>query len=180
MNEHLYIHILIYTYKVSNVHGKIGKKALNSFHQHFLVHLLPWHSCDSIYRFAHTYYYQIIFDTFFYVHENIWPKFSIQFPQQRKVPHTWNFIIENSRQHLFKTKDRLLEKVVINTFLKHDGMRVLSSALFSSCILILIHDDNLFLTEICTITETPVFYEDKSIFLWANREKFRCIWFFCV
>ena len=43
-------------------------------------------------------------------------------------------------------------------------MRVLSSALFSSCILILIHDDNLFLTEICTITEKPVFYEDKSIF----------------
>ena len=73
--------------KVSNIHGKIGKKALNSFCQHFLVHLFPSHSCDSKYRFAHTYYYQIIFDAFFYVHGNIWPKFSIQFPQQRKVPH---------------------------------------------------------------------------------------------
>ena len=166
--------------KVSNVHGKIGKKALNSFCQHFLVHLFPSHSCDSKYRFAHTSYYQIIFDAFFYVHGNIWPKFSIQFPQQRKVPHTWTFIIENSQQYLFKTKDRLLQKVVINTFLEHDGMRVLSSALFSTCILILIHDDNLFLTEICTITEKPVFYEDKSIFLWANREKFRCTWIFCV
>ena len=40
--------------KVSNVHGKIGKKALNSFCQHFLVHSFPSHLCDPIYRFVHT------------------------------------------------------------------------------------------------------------------------------
>ena len=51
--------------KLSNVHGKIGKKALNSFCQHFLVHSFPSHLCDPIYRFAHTYYYRIIFGIFF-------------------------------------------------------------------------------------------------------------------
>ena len=57
--------------KLSNVHGKIGKKALNSFCQHFLIHSFSSHLCDPIYRFVHTYYYQIIFGIFFYVHGNI-------------------------------------------------------------------------------------------------------------
>ena len=74
-NEHL---------KVSNVHEKIGKKALHSFCQHFLVHLFPSHLCGTIYRFFHTYYYQIIFGIFFYVHGDIGPKLSLQFRQQRK------------------------------------------------------------------------------------------------
>ena len=70
--------------KLSNVHSKIGKKALHSFCQHFLVHSFPSHLCDPIYRFVHTYYYQIIFGIFFYVHGNIGPKLSLQFPQQGK------------------------------------------------------------------------------------------------
>ena len=53
----------------------------------------------------------------------------------RKIQDSWNFIIENSRQFLFKTKDLLLQKVLINKFLEHDGMGVLSSALFSSCMI---------------------------------------------
>ena len=70
--------------KLSNVHGKIGKKALNSFCQHFLVHSFPLHLCNLIYRFVHTYYYQTIFGILFYVHGNIGPKLSLQFPQQGK------------------------------------------------------------------------------------------------
>ena len=73
--------------KLSNVHGKIGKKALNSFCQHFLIHSFSSHLCDPIYRFVHTYYYQIIFGIFFYVHGNNFiymPKLSLQFPQQGK------------------------------------------------------------------------------------------------
>ena len=53
----------------------------------------------------------------------------------RKIQDSWNFIIENSRQFLFKTKELLLQKVLINKFLEHDGTRVLSSALFSSCMI---------------------------------------------
>ena len=68
--------------KLSNVHGKIGKKALNSFCQHFLVHSFPSHLCDSIYRFVHT--YQIIFGIIFYAHGNIGPNLSLQFPKQGK------------------------------------------------------------------------------------------------
>ena len=51
--------------KVSNVHGKIKRKVLNSFCQHFLVHSFASHLCDPIYRFVHTYYYQLIFGIFF-------------------------------------------------------------------------------------------------------------------
>ena len=47
--------------KLSNVHGKIGEKALNSFCRHFLVNSFPSHLCDPIYWFVHTYYYQIRF-----------------------------------------------------------------------------------------------------------------------
>ena len=64
-----------------------------------------------------------------------WAKIVTSISTARKVPHSWNFIIENSRQFLFKTKDLLLQKVLINKFLEHDGMRVLSSALFSSCMI---------------------------------------------
>ena len=35
--------------KLSNAHGKIGKKALNSFCRHFLVNSYPSHLCDPIY-----------------------------------------------------------------------------------------------------------------------------------
>ena len=65
-----------------------------------------------------------------------------------------NIIIENSRPFFFKTKYLLLQKVLINKFLGHDGMRVLSSALFSSCMMVY-HDDNPFL--IFTITEKPAY-----------------------
>ena len=67
--------------KLSNVHGKIKRKVLNSFCQHFLVHSFASHLCDPIYRFVHIYYYQIIFGIFFYVHGNIGPKLSLQVPQ---------------------------------------------------------------------------------------------------
>ena len=70
--------------KLSNVHRKIGKKALHSICQHFLAHSFPSHLCDPICKFVYTYYYQIIFDIFFYVHGNIGPKLSPQFPQQGK------------------------------------------------------------------------------------------------
>ena len=64
-----------------------------------------------------------------------WGKIVTSVSTARKVPHSWNFIIENSRQFLFKTKELLLQKVLINKFLEHDGTRVLSSALFSSCMI---------------------------------------------
>ena len=54
-NEHL---------KVSNLHEKIGKKALHSFCQHFLVHSFPSHLCDPIYRFVHTKLYLVYFFMF--------------------------------------------------------------------------------------------------------------------
>ena len=141
--------------KLSIVHGKTGKKALSSFCQHFLVHSFPSHFSNPIYRFAHTYYYQIMFGIFFYVHGNIGPKLSFQFPKQGKFL-TANIIIENSRPFFFKTKYLLLQKVLINKFLEHDGMRVLSSALFSSCMMVY-HDDNPFLKKIFTITEKPAY-----------------------
>ena len=64
-----------------------------------------------------------------------WGKIVTSVFTARKVPHSWNFIIENSRQFLFKTKELLLQKVLINKFLEHDGTRVLSSALFSFCLI---------------------------------------------
>ena len=64
-----------------------------------------------------------------------WAKLVTSISKARKVPCSWNFIIENSRQFLFKTKDLLLQKILINRFLEHDGMRVLPSALFSSCMI---------------------------------------------
>ena len=42
--------------KLSNVHGKIRKKVLNSFCQHFLVHSFPLHLCDPIYKFVFFFY----------------------------------------------------------------------------------------------------------------------------
>ena len=65
MNVRLSSQFSIEHLKLSNVHGKIGKKALNSFCQHFLIHSFSSHLCDPIYRFVHTYYYQIIFGIFF-------------------------------------------------------------------------------------------------------------------
>ena len=64
-----------------------------------------------------------------------WAKIVTPVSTAWKVPRSWNFIVENSRQFLFKTKDLLLQKVLINKFLEHDGMRVLFSALFSSCMI---------------------------------------------
>ena len=124
--------------KLSNVHGKIGKKALNSFCQRFLVHSFPSHLCDPIYRFVHTYYYQIIFGIFFYVHGSIGPKYSLQFPQQRKFL-TAEISLQRIQDSFYSKQvfiqDLLLQKVLINKFLEHNGMRVFSSALFSFCMI---------------------------------------------
>ena len=63
--------------KLSNVHGEIREKALNSFCQHFLIHSFPSYLFTlTITRLCLVY--------FFYVHGNIGPKFSLQFPQQGK------------------------------------------------------------------------------------------------
>ena len=64
-----------------------------------------------------------------------WAKLVTSISKARKVTRSWNFIIENSRQFLFKTNDLILQKVLINRFLEHDGMRVLPSALSSSCMI---------------------------------------------
>ena len=94
----------------------------------FFVHSFPSHLCDPIYRFV----------TLTITKLCSWEhctKIVTSISTARKIPHSWNFIIENSRQFLFKTKDLLLQKVLISKFLEHDGIRVLSSALFSSCMI---------------------------------------------
>ena len=63
--------------KLSNVHGEIREKALNSFCQHFLIHSFP----SYLFTLTITRLYLVYF---FYVHGNIGPKFSLQFPQQGK------------------------------------------------------------------------------------------------
>ena len=71
----------------------------------------------------------------FYVHGKIGPKLSLQFPQQGKFFSAEISLKRTEDTFLFKTKDLLLQKVLINKFLEHDGMKVLSSALFSSCMI---------------------------------------------
>ena len=119
--------------KLSNVHGKIGKKALNSFCQHFLVHSFPSHLRDPINRFVHTYYYQIIFGIIFMFMRTLGQNCHFNFhSKESSLQLKFHY---REFKTIFIQNQRLLQKVLINKFLEHDGMRVLSSALFSSCMI---------------------------------------------
>ena len=120
--------------KLSNVHGKIGKKALNSFCQYFFVHSFPSHLFDPICRFVHTYYNQIIIGKFFVFMGTLGQNCHFNF-HSKEISSQLKFHYREFKTFSFKTKDLLLQKVLINKFLEHDGMRVLSSALFSSCMI---------------------------------------------
>ena len=119
--------------KLSNVHGKIGKKALNSFCQHFIVHSFPSHLRDPINRFVHTYYYQIIFGIIFMFMRTVGQNCHFNFhSKESSLQLKFHY---REFKTIFIQNQRLLQKVLINEFLEHDGMRVLSSALFSSCMI---------------------------------------------
>ena len=119
--------------KLSNVHGKIGKKALNSFCQYFFVHSFPSHLFDPICRFVHTYYNQIIIGKFFVFMGTLGQNCHFNF-HSKEISSQLKFHYREFKT-IFIQNQRLLQKVLINKFLEHDGMRVLSSALFSSCMI---------------------------------------------
>ena len=109
-----------------------------------------------------------------------WGKIVTSVFTARKVPHSWNFIIENSRQFLFKTKDLLLQKVLINQFLEHDGMRVLSSALFSSCMIGYTIMTTLSWQKCLLLQRSQPFVRKNLFFMSKQRKHQMCLIFFCV
>ena len=98
----------------------------------------------------------------------------------RKIQDSWNFIIENSRQFLFKTKDLLLQKVLINKFLEHDGMRVLSSALFSSCMIGYTIMTTLSWQKCLLLQRSQPFVRKNLFFMSKQRKHQMCLIFLCV
>ena len=110
-----------------------------------------------------------------------WGKIVTSVFTARKVPHSWNFIIENSRQFLFKTKELLLQKVLINKFSEHDGTRVLSSALFSFCLIGYTTMTTLSWQNFLLLQRSQSFVR-KSLLFYEQTEKtsdvpdFFCVW----
>ena len=109
-----------------------------------------------------------------------WAKIVTSISTARKFPHSWNFIIENSRQFLFKTKDLLLQKVLINKFLEHDGMRVLSSALFSSCMIGYTIMTTLSWQKCLLLQRSQPFVRKNLFFMSKQRKHQMCLIFLCV
>ena len=120
--------------KLSNVHGKIGKKALNSFCQYFFVHSFSSHLFDPICRFVHTYYYQITMRKFFMFMGTLGQNCHFNF-QSKEISLQLKFHYREFKTIFIQNQNLLLQKVLISKFLEHDGMRFLSSALFSSCMI---------------------------------------------
>ena len=127
-SQFLYEHL-----KLSNIHGKIGKKALNSFCQHFLVHSFPSHLCAPIYRFVHTYYYQVIFGIFFMFMGTLCQNCHFNF--HRKESSSQLKFHYREFKTIFIQNQRSIANVLVNKFFEHGGMRVLSRALFSFCLI---------------------------------------------
>ena len=109
-----------------------------------------------------------------------WAKNVTSIATARKVCHSWNFIIDNSRQFLFKNKDLLLQKVLINKFLEHDGMRVLSSALFSSCMIGYTIMTTLSWQKCLLLQRSQPFVRKNLFFMSKQRKHQMCLIFFCV
>ena len=108
-----------------------------------------------------------------------WAKNVTSIATARKVCHSWNFIIDNSRQFLFKNKDLLLQKVLINKFLEHDGVRVLSRALFSSCMIGYNVMKTLSWQKFLLLQRNQSFVR-KNLFYYEQTKNISCAWFLCV
>ena len=108
-----------------------------------------------------------------------WAKNITSIATARKVRHSWNFIIDNSRPFSFKSKDLLLQKVLIKKFLEDDGMRVLSRALFSSCMIGYNVMKTLSWQKFLLLQRSQSFVR-KNLFYYEQTENISCAWFFCV
>ena len=74
----------------------------------------------------------------------------------------------------------LLQKVLVNKFLEHDGMRVLSSALFSSCMIGYTIMTTLSWQKCLLLQRSQPFVRKNLFFMSKQRKHQMCLIFLCV
>ena len=130
-------------------------------------------------RFVHTYYYQIIIGKFFMFMRTLSQNCHFNF-HSKEISSQLKFHYREFKTFLFKTKDLLLQKVLINKFLEHDGMRVLSSALFSSCMIGYTIMTTLSWQKFLLLQRSQPFVRKNLFFMSKQRKHQMCLIFLCV